>query len=189
MNPETNQAAQVIFKTLGKRQRFRRHTNLDLFYKVIHAEDASITEKEFLAVFKDLQTKGAGSLVFGRKDNPNRFIWNFNLKEVSKVARQGKDLQGLDPLPKRAKFVSKLTGVGNTRGNELSFKEVPKQGVQNEPIASEGSTEGGAEHSILSYKSQDPSVKKGVSITIQLPDGMSPEDMRAFLELAASLNK
>lgn len=155
-------AAKTIFKVFGKRQRFRRHTNLDLFFKVIAQEDPSITEREFLEVFKTLQNQGAGSLVIGRKDNPTRFVWNYNLKEVANVARRGRGLQGLDPLPKRSKYIPTLLN-----------SDKPKLVSQPEPIKA----------------AAVPKSAGGVNITIQFPEGTRPEDMKALLELAASLNK
>lgn len=151
-------AAKTIFKVFGKRQRFRRHTNLDLFFKVIQQEDPTINEREFLSVFKGLQDQGAGSLVIGRKDNPTRFVWNYNLKEVANVAKRGRGLQGLDPLPKRSRYVPTL--VNSDRPVVIPME--PKK--QN-------------------------SVGGGVNITIQFPEGTRAEDMKALLELAASLNK
>lgn len=89
MNIETvaneNEVSKVIFKALTEKQRAVRTTSLTNLYRSIHQANPSVAEKDFLAVFKHLEQARAGKLIFGRKNNHNRFEWNYNLKDVANM--------------------------------------------------------------------------------------------------------
>lgn len=88
---------------LSARQRMRRVTDLNNFYRFITKKHPDIKDTDFLNVFKKLDNEGAGSLIIGRKNNPNRFIWNYNLKEVAESLKKGKDISSLKLLTKKSK--------------------------------------------------------------------------------------
>lgn len=79
--------SKMVFKALSDKQRARRATDLTHLFKVVIKMDQSVPERDFLAVFKQLQDAKVGSLIIGRKNNHNRFLWNYNLKDVAQAAK------------------------------------------------------------------------------------------------------
>lgn len=154
MNTET-----VVLNALGNRQRMRTQTDLNQFFKGILREHSGLDEKEFLAVFRKLQEQGAGALIIGRKNNPNRFIWNYNLKEVAQAAKQGSGMRELIPLPKKS------------RGRPALIrrpKVAPIRSVRNRRIVAKPSS---------------------VQIVLNLDSNIPVKELEALLELAKGLQK
>lgn len=83
---ESSDTSKAIFEVLKDRKRFRRYTNLSQFNQVLLNKGYKVVEDEYFDTFKALEKAGAGSLIIGRKGNPNRFIWDYNLKDVAKAA-------------------------------------------------------------------------------------------------------
>lgn len=83
---ESSDTSKAIFDVLKDRKRFRRYTNLSQFNQVLLNKGYKVVEDEYFDTFKALEKAGAGSLIIGRKGNPNRFIWDYNLKDVAKAA-------------------------------------------------------------------------------------------------------
>lgn len=79
----SSEVSKAIFKALADKQRARRKTDLTNLFKTVRKEHAEISEKDFLLIFKQLQEAKVGSLVIGRKNNHNRFVWSYNLKDVA----------------------------------------------------------------------------------------------------------
>jgi hypothetical protein len=78
--------SQAVFDHLASRQRFRVRTNLvKLKYDLIH-NGKKVVDNEYLGTFKKLHELGVGNLIVGRRGKPNRFIWNFNLKDIGQAA-------------------------------------------------------------------------------------------------------
>lgn len=71
-----------LMKFLGARQRYRTRTDIDRIYR---EQFAKVDYNEFLEAWKALDKSGVGSLVFGRKNNPNRFVWGVNLKDLGRA--------------------------------------------------------------------------------------------------------
>lgn len=75
--------AKAIFKALSDRQRQRSRTDISRLFRAIRASDMpQLDEKQFLEVFKKLHSAGMGSLIIGRKNNPDRFAWKYSLKDM-----------------------------------------------------------------------------------------------------------
>ena len=85
--PEVNkQVSELVFNVLSERNRHRSRTDLKNLYRSIKKMEPDIDEEQFMAVFKGLAAAGAGSLIIGRRGNPNRFIWKYNLKAIADAA-------------------------------------------------------------------------------------------------------
>jgi hypothetical protein len=160
-------AAKAVFIALGDRQRFRRRTDLNRLYLTVQSnpKNSGISEDDFLEVFKDLQAIKAGSLVIGRKNNPNRFVWKYNLKELASAALNNKDLTELGPMPKKA---PKRTAF--RRKVKPTFKAKVAEPVPVKPTQVEQVT--------------GPAI---IQLTLQLSPNYRPEDVHALLQLAQSL--
>lgn len=81
-----NSTAKTVFQALDKRQRYRKETNLTKLEHSLLNSGEKIVSDEYFDTFKKLESLGIGSLVLGRKGKPNRFIWNYSLKDVAKAA-------------------------------------------------------------------------------------------------------
>lgn len=92
-------ASKTIFKALSGLQRARRRTDLGRLYRMVHHMDNTVTEKDFLDIFKSLQDAKVGSLIIGRKNNPNRFAWRYNLKDIAARLQGVKETGPLALLP------------------------------------------------------------------------------------------
>lgn len=96
---QSSPVAKEVFGVLSERQRYRRRTDLNRLYNMLKMSGSTVSPDDFLNVFKTLQAAQVGSLVIGRKNNPNRFVWNYNLKDIAKAAQNGATIQQLQPLP------------------------------------------------------------------------------------------
>lgn len=88
-----NSTAEVVATSLALRERLRhfsdiRRTKMDLI-----KSGEKIVDSDYKKFWKDLEALGVGSIVYGRKGNPDRFEWHYNLKSVASAAIEGKDLE------------------------------------------------------------------------------------------------
>lgn len=91
--------SKAVFDTLSKRIRFRRQTNLSKFANLMINKGERIVEEEYIQLFKRLEEAGIGTLVIGRRGKPNRFKWNYNLKDIGRIGMGEigtKDLSSFD---------------------------------------------------------------------------------------------
>jgi hypothetical protein len=95
---QTSDTTKTVFNALAKRERFRSSTDLAKFHRALLGEGARIVPVEFLELFKRLHDMKVGTLVFGRRGKPNRFIWNYNFKEVAKAATSDMSPKNIKPL-------------------------------------------------------------------------------------------
>ena len=107
MNLETvanqNEVSKQVFRALAGKERAIRVTSVTNLYRTIHKAKPSIDEQEILQVFKDLEKANMGKLIIGRRNNHNRFVWNYNLKDVAQLATGKTKVNELKPAPKAKK--------------------------------------------------------------------------------------
>lgn len=101
-----SETAKTVFDVLSKRRRFRRQTNLNKLQQMLMDQGCLIVEDDYINLFKELETKGVGSLIVGRKGNPNRFKWNYSLKSVAKAAIGNDNVEQFEPLGKKAPVIT-----------------------------------------------------------------------------------
>lgn len=104
--------AKEVFNVLERRQRSRKRTDLNRIYREIKLTNTEITKKEVLVVFKKLQDAGVGSIVFGRGSNPNRFVWNYSLRDIAKTAFEKDKKAPIAPAP--GEPIKAKTAINNT---------------------------------------------------------------------------
>lgn len=81
-----NQTSKDVFSALRERVRFTRRTNMDKFESDLLGQGFKIESRQYFDIFKKLEDAGAGRIVFGRKGNPTRFTWNYDLKDVARAS-------------------------------------------------------------------------------------------------------
>ena len=84
-----------IFDAFASRKRFRSQTNLNKLRIDLLNKGERIDNDEYLETFKSLQDMGIGSLIIGRRGKPNRFKWNYSLKDVAKIASNAESIQDI----------------------------------------------------------------------------------------------
>lgn len=87
---KSNAVAYSIFKELSQRERYRKVTDLRrLFYEMRNKKcfGPETDIQAFMDVFKmfDKDAK-LGSFIIGRNNHPHRFQWNYNLKDLARMA-------------------------------------------------------------------------------------------------------
>lgn len=173
----TSYAAKTVFHALASRVRFRRTTDLNRLYRFIVAEiDENFTEEQFLGVFKTLGTMELGKLIIGRKNNPNRFRWYYNLREAASVALDNKPMSQLAMLPRKPRTTVKPKATRKRR-RKSSVKPTftPYVPPQAETPAS-----------VVSDVPSVPSAP-GIVININLPANANPDEVKALVDLAKTL--
>lgn len=84
-----NPTAEAITLALAVRKRFRHVSNLRGMKNSLLKRNEKVVDEDYMRYWKQLEEAGVGSVVHGRKGNPDRFEWNFNLKTVAEAAIQG----------------------------------------------------------------------------------------------------
>ncbi len=87
---KASHTAQVVLIELGLRDRLRHTTDLGRFRNKLLQAKERIIETDYMQTFKDLESLGIGSISYGRGKNPTKFIWNYNLREIGKLATEGR---------------------------------------------------------------------------------------------------
>lgn len=99
--------AEIVATALAMRQRGRNETNVTLFEQILMRSGEKIVHDEYIQFWKDMQSAGLGSLVFGRKGGDTRFMWHYSLKSVAKAMIEGNTIE-IERLPSE-KVVKKAT--------------------------------------------------------------------------------
>lgn len=151
-----NHTEAIVLKTLTERQRVNKKTNLTHLFQSLKRDNEVLNRDEFYSFFKDLQDRGLGVMIKGRRDNPDRFIWNYNLKEVAqKVLGVSDKITPHIPVKKK---------LGRPFGSKNKMKALPVPTVTN-PVKKAKS---------VSFKLiVDPSNVKDVEALLQLVNEIS----------------
>jgi hypothetical protein len=162
-----DQVSGLIYKVLGSRQRIRQQTDLTQLYRQIKKLDKTVDEKSFLATFRKLELDGAGSLVIGRRGNPNRFVWKYNLKDVATRLNKNKSIDDLKPLEETnsrlVQFTKPARKMAIVKPKEL------KRTIQRQAAAVQA--------------------KPMLQIVINIPEGTNKNDVQAYIDLAKDLGQ
>lgn len=88
---QKSHSAEVTLLSLAMRDRARSFSDINRTKAKLVKDGEKIVNEDYMQFWKDLQTAGVGSIVYGRKGNPNKFVWHFSLKSVAQVALDGND--------------------------------------------------------------------------------------------------
>jgi hypothetical protein len=168
-------AGRAVFKVLEARERFRRVTDLNRLHAyIVENVNGSIEEDAFLNVFRSLESMGAGRLIIGRKNRPNRFYWSYNLRDAAQAAKDNKTIADLQPLPPkrrgRKKQMKKRRKVSHKAAERKINKAIQAGRITTPPVAP-----------------QPQALGPVINISVQLPPGAKPEEVKAFLDLAKGM--
>lgn len=83
---DSSLTAKAIFKGLSGRERTRKILNLTLFKRHLRSSGKTpVSDKDFFITFKKLEGMGVGDLIYGRKGNPDVFVWYYNLRDIGSI--------------------------------------------------------------------------------------------------------
>jgi hypothetical protein len=88
---------------LALRQRSREASNLDVIKSQLTRMGEKIIDEDYYRFWKSLDSAGVGSYIVGRRGNPNRFKWHFDLKQIAQSAIEGKEQEAKDLAKKKVK--------------------------------------------------------------------------------------
>lgn len=88
---DTNSTAHEVIKMLANRERFRRFTDIGRVKFLMSQEGIKLDDDQYLECFKKLESKGLGSIIYGRNGKRDRFEWYYNLKSIGKAILSGSD--------------------------------------------------------------------------------------------------
>lgn len=135
----------AIFDDMGNRERFRREYNLKRLHKELNeGSKKTIEYSEFINGFKDMEEAGLGSLVIGRGGKEDRWLFNYNLKDIYRCAKgeikpdQMAKLRNDTPRerePQEEAFTAQETGIkASTGGSALDVIIISPRGTGVERI-------------------------------------------------------
>jgi hypothetical protein len=146
-----------VFEYFASRERDRRDTVIKRLSRVMKEHHTDIGTDSICSLFRDLANLGYGSIVLGRNQRPNRFIWDTRLTQVGRVA------------------LGKNAGVeGYKPRNNLRSIAPPKL------------TERTFMNNVLKKSNDKVTIRKG-DIEIDVPANVSPETMEVITHLVDKL--
>lgn len=75
-----------VFTVLSTRERSAARSDIDAIFRELEAKSKKeLNYFKYLEVWKLLEEKQVGTLVYGRKGNPNRFVWRTNFRHVGRL--------------------------------------------------------------------------------------------------------
>lgn len=84
---KSSKVAKEVFAALAARERSAARSDIDAILREISPKlSGNVDYEEYLDIWRDLEKKGAGILVHGRKGNPNRFAWAVDLKSLGRLS-------------------------------------------------------------------------------------------------------
>lgn len=191
---KTNKDALTLFKVLQSRQRMRKVSDVRRLTGLATVLDKTITEARVLKVLKELEKGGIGKVRPGSETNPNRFGWNFNLRQVAEVALNGETKHGLkmfgakkekkeaapisEPVTKKSKVI-----VRKAQPVPQAVVAAPVMAAVAAPVPEVAATQIPVKAEVV--KALAPMI----SLNIQLPEHTSIDEIRSLLELAAGLKR
>lgn len=157
-----NPTAIVTMTALAMRERLRHVSDIPRTKNHLKRQGEKIVDADYMKLWKDLEAAGVGSIIYGRRNVPDRFEWHYSLKKVAKAAIEGTN-----------ELVEKLDT--NQKGNVI---DMPKK-KQSRPKLSE------AEKSQRAKQAEEVKTASGEKLVyIQLRDNYDLE-----LKLPMDLNK
>lgn len=115
----------ITMLLLALRIRDRGFSNITATKEQLIRMGEKVVDEDFLKFWRDLQTAGIGSIVYGRRGRPDRFQWHYSLKNVARVAIEGKEhevaeLAKRKPKRNQAKPVAKKTRAAKPTARPVS---------------------------------------------------------------------
>lgn len=125
-----NPTAEGMFLDWNERRRFRKYTNVELHFKTLDKKGVKYDKKEYFDTLKKLSELGVGTLRYGRKGNPDVFIWNYSLKDIAKIGIENKDIEPIkleEERKVRKRMFSKSIDIKNVDNGAYIEIKIPRE--------------------------------------------------------------
>jgi hypothetical protein len=172
----SKQVTDLVMGILSERQRHRQRTDLKNLYRGAKRVEPKIDEDQFMEVFKKLAASGAGSLIIGRRGNPNRFIWKYNLKDIAEAVKTS----GVS--------VATFKALGEKPKEIVPPKAKPVKRAAKAPVAVKMKSETKVPVTTRKPRGEPVAAKPGTFLQIDLST-MSPADVAALISLVSPVVK
>lgn len=176
--------ATVAMVMLGFKQRAHSFTNLASFKSKLAAAGEKVIDRDYMDFWRGLEQAHVGSVVLGRRGKQTRFEWDYSLRQIARIAIEGKD----DVIEKlSAKQPRKRIVAGEMTTYNLPVEPTPKapKGSQEAPKAKAATQDAPSKEERLVYKIQ---VRPGYTLEVALPADVSKEELdRIATQLSRSL--
>lgn len=119
-----NNLAMEVYKALSIRERSAARSDVDAIFRELEAGlKKELDYTTYMNVWRQFETLGHGTLVFGRKGNPNRFEWKVNFKAL------GRKILGLPetetPSFRPERLMPRMKQVEAVKDNTVSISLPP----------------------------------------------------------------
>lgn len=111
---------------LALRRRARDYSNLPATKDQLINMGEKIVDEDYKQYWQNLQDLGVGSVIYGRRGNPDRFQWHYSLKTVAKAAIEGKEAQVEALAKKKPKTAIKHLGHNRIKTNAKAIRTSKK---------------------------------------------------------------
>ena len=79
-----NPSAQALATALSQRQRAHAYTDIRRYKQLLMHQGTAVDDKDYLQFWRDLQSSGAGKIVYSKRGRPTKFAWARDLKSVAR---------------------------------------------------------------------------------------------------------
>lgn len=112
----------VTMMKLALRERNARNgfTNITGIRNELIRMGEKIVDEDYLKFWQELETAGVGNLITGRRGNSDRFKWHYSLKEISKNAIEGKEVE-IQELAKKVEVKQSALAVKRGPGRPKGY--------------------------------------------------------------------
>lgn len=86
-------SAQVTMLSLSQRERLRHFSDISRLKTKLLREGEKIVDEDYKKFWEELQAAGVGSIIYGRKGKPDRWVWYYSLRSIAKVVIEGSNDQ------------------------------------------------------------------------------------------------
>lgn len=176
IDTKSDPTAKLVFDILAERNRHRQRTDIKNLFRMAQKIENKLDYPSFLEVFKKLQANDVGSLIIGRRGNPDRFVWNYNLKAFANKVKAN----GLNPTT-----LKQLDLVTDAKLPINAVKRATRRPVKN---ATKGMRRGRKPRLMASKSESQVNTAGPLVLNINLGE-MSLQDRQAFVELLAGVKK
>ena len=118
---KSSDVSMQIFKHLSERKKVRKEINLGNLILTLLSQGKRFDLDSFYKTWKEMESKGLGTLVYGRNGKSDRFLVNYNLKLLGEAGVHGKPVEAPTVVPVKSKLRGRPKGSKNKNFDRSQF--------------------------------------------------------------------
>lgn len=175
----SNETALAITEAMKDRERNRLYTDILRTRKLLVGKKLKIVEADYIKYWKDMQAAEFGSIVYGRGGNPDRFAWNYNLKDFASAALRDPNK---DPVVEAAPVTFSQTSISSLPSKKKS-RGRPKGSKNKNPRGKkQGLKMSVAEHRVITLK-----LRPRMQMDVIIPNDITKSELTKVAEALKSI--